>query len=385
MTRARIKLAAQLTPKRVTIRVDQKMPERLSPFSRGLLVPHGISIEKVTAWRGYSVEWHDGSSVILARRNRLYSVEKIGGNPTFIGEVPFSPVERTLSFTRLGQRFLRTMFYNVLPLGNGRWFATFARRIGVLSPDGWTEVRLPRPSRVLRGGAAIAPDGSIWFGEYWDNAKRRSMSLYRWERGSASAEVAYEFDRGSIYHIHSVSWDPYRNSLICLTGDRDGECRMLISPDGFRTVDVIGAGSEDWRAVSIVSVPDGWLYGTDAEFQTNVIAHVEAASGSRRVLDRVDGPVYYSRAWGAGALFAVTAERCAIVPEPQAVLLRIAQDSVRPLARFKKDINDSILAWKLFLPGTLNFASGPGAVGHCFVSGVALRDLDEQVLVLRPS
>jgi hypothetical protein len=231
----------------------------------------------------------------------------------------------------------------------------------------------------------MAPDGTLWFGEYWDNAARRSMSIYRWEPGTTRAEVAYVFEHGSIYHIHSISWDPYRNGLICLTGDRQGECRMLISKDGFQTIDVIGAGSEDWRAVSIVSIPEGWLYGTDAEFRTNVIAYVEAASGSRRVLDRVEGPVYYSRAWGSDTLFAVTAERSVIMPNPQAVLLNVTGDRVRPLIRFKKDIGDSRLAWQLFMTGTLNFASGPGDSEYCFVSGVALREFDEQVLVLRRS
>ncbi|MDB4888776.1 MAG: glycosyl hydrolase family protein [Gemmatimonadetes bacterium] len=344
-----------------------------------------IVVSRVGAWRGYAVEWHEGMSVLLSRRNRLYSADGIGGTPTLIGEVPLSLGTRLASSPRLGQRLLRTMFYNVVSLGDARWLVTFGNRIGILSPAGWTEIVLPRPSRVLRGGIAVSPSGTVWFGEYWDNVDRGPMSIYRWDAGATRAEVAHVFERGSIYHVHGVSWDPYRRAMVCLTGDRTGECRMLLTRDEFATFEVIGAGSEDWRAVSVVSVPDGWLYGTDAEFETNVIAHVDAKTGYRTVLKHVEGPVYYSRRWGPDGVFGVTAERCAIMPHPEAVLLLVEAGGVRPLVRFEKDLGRSRLAWRLFMPGTLNFAGGPGHDQYCFVSGVALRGLDAQVLVLSRS
>jgi hypothetical protein len=344
-----------------------------------------ISIEKVPTWRGYSVEWHNGSSVLLSRRNRLFSATGIGGAPQVIGEVPVSRRNRVASVARLGQRLLRSMFYNVAPLDGARWFVTFGSRVGILSAAGWSEVVLPRPTRVLRGGLAVSPGGTIWFGEYWNNASRGPMSIYRWDPDSTRPEVAHVFERGAIYHVHSVSWDPYRQGMVCLTGDRTGECRMMLTRDEFATLDVIGAGSEDWRAVSVVSLPDGWLYGTDAEFDANVIAHVDAETGRRRIVGHVDGPVYYSRQWGADSLFAVTAERCVTMPNPEGVLVAANPRDVRELVRYEKDLGKSRLAWQLFMPGTLNFASGPGDEQHCFISGVALRGLDEQVLVLKRS
>ena len=85
---------------------------------------------------------------------------------------------------------------------------------------------------------------------------------------------------------------------------------------------------------------------------------------------------------GSDALFGVTAERCVIMPHPQAVLHLVSGDHVQSVVRFPKDINESRLAWELFMPGTLHFASGPGDPSRCLVSGVGVRGLDHQILQL---
>lgn len=343
----------------------------------------GVTIEPVTAWDGFAVEWHHGDRVVLSRRRYLYEADGVGGTPRRLGEIPVPLVQRAVSHVRLGQRLLRAMVYNVLPLGEGQWFVTYGRRMGVLSRDGFREIVLPRPARVLRGGVAASPDGSLWFGEYFDNADRGEMHIFRWGLGDTDPSVAHTFARGEIYHVHSLTWDPYRSALICCTGDRGSECRILMSDDGFRTVEVIGAGTEDWRAVSVVPQEDGWLLGTDAEFRQNVVAHVAARDGTRTRVTDVGGPVYYSKQSGAGALFAVTAERCHIMPDPIAELWFISHGQAKCLGAFPKDLSTSRWAWRLFLPGTLHFASGPGSPSHTFISGVALSGLDGKVLILR--
>lgn len=345
----------------------------------------GIVQTEIKAWRGCSVEWYDGLSMLLGRKNLLYSANQVGGPLTLVGEVPIPVAHRALSMARFGQRFLRSMFYNVLPLGDGRYFTTFGRRVGVIGPEGWTEVTLPRPSRVLRGGIGVAPDGALYFGEYWGNPQRIEMHVYRWVPGDDRVQVAHTFPAGAICHVHSVTWDPFRQGLICLTGDRRGECRILLTRDGFQSFEVIGAGTEDWRAVSIVPRSDGWLFATDAEFQLNHIVLVEATSGARRVLGKVEGPVYYSKAWGEDALFGVTAERCVIMPHPRGVLYRVTGDRMERVLEYEKDLSRARIAWELFMPGTLHFAAGPGDSGHCFISGVGLRGLDHRVVMLERS
>ncbi|MBX9929424.1 MAG: hypothetical protein K2X99_10975 [Gemmatimonadaceae bacterium] len=345
--------------------------------------PPRVHIDVVAAWDGFTVEWHDGATVLLSRRRHLYAARTDDPRPRYLASVPESPRRRALARWRLGQRALRAMFYNVVPLGDERWFVCFGRRVGILSAGGWHELRLRQPARIMRGGVARSPDGALWFGEYFDNGDRRPVHVYRWAPGDHALTVVHTFARGEIYHVHSVTWDPYRVGLICCVGDRGAECRILLTRDGFATVEAIGAGSEDWRAVSIVPTADAWLYGTDAEFQQNSIVHVDAASRARTVVALVEGPVYFCRAWGQQLLFSVTAERCEIMRTPEAVLWCVDGRRAVPLVRFEKDLGHARWIWRVFLPGTLHFPLGPGHRDQTFVSGTALRGLDARVLSIR--
>lgn len=341
-----------------------------------------IQMRPVPAWNGYAVEWHAGDRVILSRRNVLFQATGIGGAPTRIGTVPVPPLRSVLATSRLVQRLLRQLCYNLIPLGDGRLFVTFANRIGILSPQGWQELPLPRPYRILRGGIGSSPAGALYFGEYRGNPERSAIQVCRFDPETDALDVVHVFPAGSITHVHSVRWDPYRNGFMCLTGDRGAECQILLARREFQEIEVIGSGTEDWRAVSIQPVPDGWIYATDAEFQQNVVCHVSATTGERRVIGPVEGPVYYSTTWGRDQLFGVTAERCDTMPVPEGILYRYADGALRPIVRFSKDIARSRLAWKLFMPGTLHFAAGPGDERSCFVSGVGLSGLDARVIVL---
>lgn len=159
---------------------------------------------------------------------------------------------------------------------------------------------------------------------------------------------------------------------------------MLLSKDGCRTFETIGRGSEDWRAVTILPMKEGWLYATDAERQRNVIALIEANSNQRRVIGQLPGPVYYSYKWGEEALFSVTAERCDTMKNPRGSLFRVFDNRVvEQLIDFPKDIAATRMVWRLFMPGTLNFPGGSGHPDHFYLSGVALRGIDNRVLVGR--
>jgi hypothetical protein len=94
---------------------------------------------------------------------------------------------------------------------------------------------LVRPCRVLR----LAKE-------------RGEMRIYKYTPGSDKLETVYVFPPKSTRHIHGLYFDPYTNSIFCLTGDAEEECKILRSFDGFKTMEVIGQGDETWRAVSIL-------------------------------------------------------------------------------------------------------------------------------------
>ena len=190
----------------------------------------------------------------------------------------------------------------------------------------------------------------------------------------------HTFPRGKIYHVHCVRADPVDGSLLCLTGDRNAECRFLRTRDGFRTMESVGEGNESWRFISVVPRADAWLVATDAEFQENQIATIARATGMRTKLTAVDGPIYYSAQVGDTVFFGSTAERCVIQPHPQATLYAVRDGRAVAVRSFDKDLSPTRLAWRLFLPGTLHFPINGGDGRALYVSGVALRGLDARVL-----
>ncbi|HVN37870.1 MAG TPA: hypothetical protein VMW19_06805 [Myxococcota bacterium] len=331
----------------------------------------------------YTVEWAEEGDLLLSRRNRLYRTASPDAPPTAIATFPAPRWRSAAARFRPAQRMLRFLFYNVVKLADGSVFATFDDDIGVLSGEGFEPIRgLLRPCRVLRGACASGPDGNLYFGEYLSNAERGPVHLYRHRPGSRELEVAHRFDAGAIRHVHGIYHDPFGQSLWCLTGDRGKECRVAVSRDGFRTLDVVGEGDETWRCVSALFTESAIYYGSDAEFQPNHLYRIDRATGRRDVLGVIDGPVYYSYACGSDLFFAVTAELCPSQVGRSATLWHVSSSGrMTRVASFEKDT----LSVRFFLPGTLHFPRGPGCSRGFWIHGVALEAADDRTFAVRPA
>jgi hypothetical protein len=307
--------------------------------------------------RGLTVEWIEAGRVFLARANELYVADSLHGMRRHVATVPVPAWKSAAARSRLAARALRFLFYNVLPLEDGELFVTFGRTVAfvrdgiVTLPDG-----LLRPTRVLRGACAWWR-GAVYFGEYLDNAERHEVPVYRSSPSSRSVEVAYRLPRGTARHVHGVYADPFDPAALWITvGDAGAEPRIMVTRDGFRTVNVLGGGDESWRAVSLQFTADAIFYGTDAEFVQNVIYRVDRKSGQRDRIVDIEGPVYYSTAAAGRLFFGVTAELCASQQGRFAALWCIDESQgAKRIATFEKD------RWSVpfFLPGTIDFARGP--------------------------
>lgn len=288
---------------------------------------------------------------------------------------------RLLATTRLGRRLGRETFYNILPMADGSLFYTYATEIGFISPKGRvTPLKgRARAHRVLRGGAAVLPDGSIVFGEYFDNAAREAVRLYRARPGERDVHEVNRFDPGEVRHVHSVRWDPVSARAIVCTGDLDSECRILAFDAQFQTSNTLGEGSEDWRTISPQFAPEAIYFGTDAQFTPNRLMRYDRATGALRELAQVNGPVFYSAALPGGWLFATTAELCPSQTSPEAILYYIdsASETVSTVARFDKDR----LSTRYFQFGILNLPLSDTPQMRLPISGVALKGLDGKLVM----
>lgn len=335
--------------------------------------PPSFRMSEEVRLRGFAIEWLAPGRVLVSKGNVLYESGAIGSRLVRAGTIPL-PIWRSLANrVRLMQRALRLMFYNVLPLADGSLFVTYAREVGVVRDGIYRRLNgLVRPCRVLRGAAAIDGNGHVFFGEYLDNAERGPMRVYRHLPGSDDVNVAYTFPPSSIRHVHGIYHDPFEPGLWCLTGDTDGEARMLRTDDGFRTLATIGGGDESWRAVSVQLTREGVWYATDAEFEANRVFHLDRTTGRRSELGMIDGPVYYSATWRGAPFFAVTAELCPSQTGRSATLWTIREGRLSRVVSFDKD------RWpvKWLLPGTLHFPRGPGVEEGLYFQAVALEDAD---------
>lgn len=311
-------------------------------------------VEEIPELKGYTIEWAEPDVFYLSRRNVLYRSKNL--KPPFekFAVIDAPAWKQFASNFRLTQRLLRFMVTNVIPLGNGELFVTFDKSVGIIDKQGRYAVLkgLVRPCRVLRAACAIDGNGKVFFGEYLANTERGEMRVYRYEVGSDSLQVIYTFPTNSIKHIHGLYFDETTNSIFCLTGDDDKECRILRTFDEFQTVSIVGQGDESWRAVSILFDEKSFYYGTDAEFRENQIFGVDRATLERKALGDVSGTVFYSKKIGDDLFFTTTAENAPMQKENVAALWHVdANENCEMLATFRKDL------WHhtLFQFGTIHF------------------------------
>lgn len=348
-------------------------------------------LEPLTLPRGMAVEWAGEGGVLLSLGNSLYRAPSPEGPRTLIGSVPAPFIRRAVSSLRLGQRLLRSMFYNAVPLPSGDIFVTFGRDVGVFRDGAYLPVEgIERPSRVLRRGCAVDAGGTVYWGEYLGNPERSGVSIYRLEAGSTRAVKAHTFEPGRVRHVHGVYADPADGSLWVATGDLEAECAIMRSTDGCATFETVGSGDETWRAVSLLFTPEAIYYGMDAEFRQNHVFRIDRMSRERTRVGDVGGPVYYSHKSGRDLFFAVTAEICPSQAEPTAALWHLPADggALECVASFTKDIFRSRKGAALFMPGTLHFPytpHGESSGAGDYVSGVGLAGADGRVFRLAAS
>jgi hypothetical protein len=338
------------------------------------------TIEAIPELRGYTVEWAGDGNIFLSRRNVLYQSRDLKPPFAKVAMIPAPAWKQMVSGVRLGQRLLRFMVTNVVPLSNGELFVTFDRSVGVVRNGRYVDLAgLARPCRVLRSACAIDHHGDIYFGEYVMNEQRTPIRVYRYRPGSEALDTVHTFPAGSIKHVHGIYFDKFAGALYCLTGDDERECRMLRTKDGFATLHTVGEGDETWRAVSMLFDETAMFYGMDAEFRSNHIYKLDRQTGMRTSLAEVNGTVYYSKRVGHDLFFTTTAENGSDLRARSAAIWNVSADGqCIEVAKFQKDV------WHgtLFKFGTIHFPYGSTHNDGLYFSVLGVRE-DNQTFCLR--
>ena len=184
---------------------------------------------------------------------------------------------RRLSVTnRLSARLFRDGFHALAVLPSRRLVAAVPGSIVALSP-GETEFRqthaITRGTRPLH--ITAIPNGTVYWGEYFDNSSRDEVHIYASSDGGLTWSVAYTFPKGAIRHVHNIVHDRWGDCLWILTGDYGDECRILRAACDFSQVEVVLQGKQQARAVAAIPTEDALYFSSDTPLEQNFIYRLD--------------------------------------------------------------------------------------------------------------
>ncbi len=163
------------------------------------------------------------------------------------------------------------------------------------------EINMRRVFRVNRGSRPIniTVDGiRVLFGEYGNGYERERVAIYASEDGGRHFDVAYNFPRGSLRHLHNVQVDPFDDCYWVFAGDFDAQPGIMRLSKDFRSSDWIRSGDQKSRAVSAFIEKNDIVYGTDSDQEQNFIVRVNKNTGRLTELLKIEGSSLHAAKFG---------------------------------------------------------------------------------------
>lgn len=347
-------------------------------------------LEEFNFLKSNGIFFSDRKHLIVAKYNGVYLLNKKTKNLIFKGHVKIPWYDNIFKYFRFYQRLRRLIFYNIIPIGNNRYFLSFSNKIGYLDEKGdfISIINKSKSFKILNNGLSVDGD-YIYYGEYFANNKRdKEVSIYRFSKKTFENKIVYSFPPKNIRHIHGIYKDPFTKYFYVLTGDMPNECRIYISKDKFKSVQLIGGGDESWRAVSLVFTERFIYYGTDSEFISNHVYSLNKKSFSRKKIGSLSGPVYYSVLYNKNPLFFITAEMCPSQNDKFFKIIEYNNDKLNTRFKVLKDYNSGKKITKifsrLFMPGNMHLSfHNDKNMSELYVYAIGLKNFDDKVCKLK--
>jgi hypothetical protein len=227
---------------------------------------------------------------------------------------------------------------------------------------------------VLHRSICEDKQGFICFGEYFMNPARQAVRIWQISPDLSSWKTACELP--GVRHVHGIFSDPYDTDTLWATvGDFAGECYLLRTRDGFKTMDRFGDGSQIWRAVNLFFTRDTVNWLTDSNLELNHACRMERADGKLEIGQEIDCSSWYGCTTREGLHLAFTTveQGPAILSSESSVL--ISQDAFHweKIFGFKKDCWRPV---KVFKYGVIACPSGETSLDELYLSGEGLVGLD---------
>jgi len=234
--------------------------------------------------------------------------------------------------------------------------------------------KLEHGRNVLHNSLAKTPEGCLIFGEYYGNNNQDPVNIYRINLSNFDWDIPYTFKSGEIRHVHSCLWDKYSQKIWIFTGDFQDECRVYETGTSFEDFEIIGAGSQQWRAVSAFFTTDFVYWIMDSPLETSCLIKFNRKTKTVESLQDFPGPVYYSIEFeDGGYMVATTHEPGPSVTDNSAhIFFSNDLENWEELVSFEHDG----LSMKYLKYGIIGFATGYQTKNEFYFFCEAIKHMD---------
>ncbi|HEV2395381.1 MAG TPA: hypothetical protein VGS27_00380 [Candidatus Sulfotelmatobacter sp.] len=202
--------------------------------------------------------------------------------------------------SRLSTRLFRDGFHALSVLSSGSLVAAVAGAIVTLPRN---ETTFRQSHTITRGTRPLhitsVPNGTVYWGEYFDNAERDEVHIYASTDQGDSWNIAYTFPKGAIRHIHNIVYDSWQDCLWILTGDYGDECRILRASCDLSHFDVVLQGKQQARAVAAVPTEAGIYFASDTPLEANFVYRLDTKGNLARLASISSSSIYGCRVGGS--------------------------------------------------------------------------------------
>lgn len=233
--------------------------------------------------------------------------------------------------------------------------------------------RIKRGSKPLN--LCVTNNGHVYFGEYFQNISKQEVKIYASIDYGKNWYVVYSFLAGYINHVHGLFFDKYTNRIWVATGDREQECIIGYTEDEFKTFVEVFRGGQEYRTCQLFFYRDFIVFGTDTQYQQNVLKMFDRKSLEIRELQKVQGSVIKGGQVGDVAFISTTVEPSDVNTDKWAHLW-VTKDGLHWEEKYKA--KKDWLPATLFQFGTFEFPQyyGVEKLERLYFSGRALKGLD---------
>lgn len=249
-----------------------------------------MGLKKIDNFRALIVK---DDFIIGSKGYSIYKFNIVTDEMEFIARVDsfINSVLSRISFTR---RLFRAEITNLYNLNDGSELLIAKKGIYRRPLNSSRFIRsfsVPRGTRPMN--LCVTPDGEIFFGEYFNNIVKEPVNIYSSLDNGLTWKIKFTFPKGSINHIHGIFYDSFVNYIWIVTGDRDDECIIGYTDDGFATFHEVFRGGQEFRCCNLFFFKDQILFATDSQYIENEIKSFNRKTLELKTLYKINGSCIY--------------------------------------------------------------------------------------------